>query len=71
MNTTELRCDLLNDLALLRAGKITPSQARARAQLARAACDTLKIEITAATLMKQRFEPVLLFDQSRTIGIAA
>lgn len=71
LTTASLRADLLNDLAQLRDGKITVSQARARAAIARSVCDTLKIELAAASLAKQKFEPVLLLDAPRPLGIAA
>ena len=58
--TTDLRRVLTKDLEDLRSGKITKSDARTRAYVARNIIDTLKIEIAASAMNLSKYEPVLL-----------
>lgn len=45
MNTSDLRKILVEDLVSLRSGTLKPSEARARAALAKSILDTLKLEL--------------------------
>ena len=64
-NTVELRNTLLQDLADLRTGVISRSEARARSMLARNIIDTLKIEVAAQAMLIDQFSPVLLQPPSK------
>lgn len=69
-DTSDLRRKILEDFDALRAGKITPADARARALLARSAVDTMKVEIAAAAMRLDRFNPVIL-DNKAQLQVAA
>lgn len=68
LNTSDLRKDILGDLADLRSGKITRAEARARAMLMRNALDTMKIEIAATALRADSFQPVSLEPRMITVS---
>lgn len=58
--TKDLRRDLQKDLADLRAGKILSKEARARAALSRAILDTVKVELSMASMNVRSLKPVCL-----------
>lgn len=70
-DTADLRSGLKGDLDALRAGKISRSEARARAALARNILDTVKIEIAATAMRLETFAPVELESRMITVAKAA
>lgn len=65
LDTADLKNALLQDYHDLKAGKITRSEARARASVAKNAIDLMKIEIMAASANLKEFEPVQLYPTDR------
>jgi hypothetical protein len=71
MNTSELRKILLDDLAALRSGKLTPNEARARAALVRPVIDTLKLELLNEAMNRPKILPVTVTedDDRKVVGL--
>lgn len=61
-STATLRRDLIADLAALREGTLSGSEARTRAYVAKQVIDTMKLEIVAAHMKLEDFQPIGLLE---------
>lgn len=61
-STTDLRVGLIADLEALREGRLGGAEARTRAYVAKQIIDSMKLEIVAAHMKLEEFEPVKLLE---------